>query len=156
MSSPLGCHLRGRIPLSRYPPCQGRQVGECAGALLLMLFKLSQVVGRAASGPTSKPDTAKSRVLLNRPGKMNLCAAYRTSSRGSKLGARDSDWQSLQGMATARSAAAAGAASVVCSEMLEMGRREHRVSLASSSMPLILTLEALVVPRDPTRAAGRD
>jgi hypothetical protein len=23
LSSPLGCHLRGRIPLSRSPPCQG-------------------------------------------------------------------------------------------------------------------------------------
>ena len=46
MSSPLGCHVCGRIPLSRRPPCQGRQVGECASALLLMLFKLSQVVSQ--------------------------------------------------------------------------------------------------------------
>ena len=43
MSSPLGCHVCGRIPLSRRPPCQGRQVGECASALVLMMF------GRIAS-----------------------------------------------------------------------------------------------------------
>ena len=36
-ASPLSCHFRGRIPLSRLPPCSGKQVGRTLGPLLMLV-----------------------------------------------------------------------------------------------------------------------